>query len=147
MSDRKSPPSDQSRPSAPIPLTPGGRPLSSYASRGDTETEFTPEELERIVDQVWQHGRVIPDADAAVWRQDACGAWMMRDHFGRFDSEFGWKIEKVAPAPEHKTGLLRPFNWRNDYDIARRQAQCASTAEPKSLAAQRLSAPPRNKPS
>jgi hypothetical protein len=140
MSDRKSPPSDRSRSSAPVPLTPGGRPMSTYALRGDSETEFTPEELERIVDQVWEYGRVIPDADASVWRQDACGAWIMRDHFGRFDSEFGWKIEKVAPAPEHKTGLLRPFNWRNDYDATSGRTQCGSVAE-------RPAGPPHNKQS
>jgi len=146
MSDRKSP-SDPYRSSASIPLVPGGRPISSYALRGDTETEFTPDELERIVDQVWEHGRVIPDADAAVWRQDACGAWMMREHFGRPDSEFGWKIEKVAPAPEHKTGLLRPFNWRNDHDAMSGRTQCGSTAEHAPSPVERPTGPPHNKQS
>lgn len=31
---------------------------------------------EPLIDAVWQHGRAMPEADAAHWRQDACGAWM-----------------------------------------------------------------------
>jgi hypothetical protein len=59
-----------------------------------------------LVEAVWAHGRTMPEADAAHWRQDACGAWMRREHFGREDSEFGWKMERVgypdAPASRRR---------------------------------------------
>jgi hypothetical protein len=128
-----------------VPLKPGGKAMRMQAAMGDSETDFTQEELERIVEQVWQHGRVMPEADGSVWRQDACGAWMMREHFGRADSEFGWKIEKIAPAGEGKSGLLRPFNWRNDFDIANGRPHCGITADRTHVPAERIAGPPRNK--
>jgi hypothetical protein len=54
---------------------------------------------EEQVESAWRRGRVLAQADASVWRQDACGAWMRRGHFGREDSEFGSKIENIDPTP------------------------------------------------
>ena len=52
----------------------------------------------KIIDAAWEHGRVMPEADAANWRQDACGAWIRRTQFGEEHSEFGWKIEQIGRA-------------------------------------------------
>lgn len=144
MSDRKSPP--RNRPQAPGPVELKGRGKAAHAEPllGDSVTDYTGEELERIVEAVWQHGRAMPPADAAIWRQDACGAWMMREHFGRADSEFGWKIERVAVDGEGEAGLLRPFNWRNHFDVASAQPHCATTADLPKAPARRQARPPRN---
>jgi len=37
----------------------------------------------RLIEAVWARGRALPEADPEQWRQDACGAWMRREHFGR----------------------------------------------------------------
>lgn len=135
MSDRKS-----SR-----AASPNARAKAAHAHvlPGNSETELTAEELASIVDAVWEHGRVMPDADAAFWRQDACGAWMMREHFGDADSQFGWKIEKVVPqGPGDK---LRPFNCANRFDIADGRAHCGITADRSHVPAERQAGPPRNK--
>jgi hypothetical protein len=102
-----------------------------------------------LIEAVWAHGRTLPEADSAEWRQDACGAWIRREHFGREDSEFGWKIEQIAAGAQSAENL-RPFQWRNGYDIAERAriAACAPTApafRPKSTRARRATAPPRGK--
>ncbi len=145
MPDRKSPPPDRSGRQGLVAPKDRGGPAPAQPFPGDSETEFTAAELERIVDDVWQHGRVMPEADGAVWRQDACGAWMMREHFGRADSEFGWKIERVAVESEGKPGLLRPFHWRNDFDVANRRPHCGITADRSHVPAERQAVPPRNK--
>lgn len=116
-----------------------GAATHAHGLSGNSETVFSDAELERIVDAVWEHGRAVPDADAALWRQDACGAWMMREHFGRTDSEFGWKMEKVAG---DGAGLLRPYNWHNHFDIAESRPHCGVSAERMDGPAE----PPRNKP-
>ena len=97
-------------------------------------------------DAVWEHGRVMPEADAALWRQDACGAWMQRDHFGREDSDFGWKMEKVSAGGSDAPENLRPFNLRNRYDIANARPHCRMTADRSDVPAEKYARPPRNRP-
>lgn len=98
-----------------------------------------------LMDAVWEHGRVMPEADSTLWRQDACGAWMRRDCFGRGNSEFGWKIEKVASGQEDSAAVLRPFNVRNSYDIANGRPHCCATADRSSVPAEKYARPPRNR--
>jgi len=142
MSNRKP---ASSPPPKTAPLAHGRKAAASRPLAGDSETHFTPAEMERIVAEVWQHGRVMPEADGSMWRQDPCGAWMMREQFGHEDSEFGWKIERVAPDGEGDTGLLRPFHWRNHFDIGNGRAHCAITADREHVPAEAQAGPPRNK--
>jgi hypothetical protein len=98
-----------------------------------------------LIDKVWQHGRVVPEADDVLWREDACGAWMLRDHFGREDSEFGWKIEKISIGEGDTAEALRPFNVRNHYDIALGRTHCRVTADRSNVPAEKYARPPRNR--
>jgi hypothetical protein len=87
----------------------------------------------------------MPEADAATWRQDECGAWMLREHFGHEDSEFGWKIERVSIEAAGKGARLRPFHCRNEFDLANGRAHCAITADRTDVPAERQAGPPRNR--
>ncbi|MDA8108454.1 MAG: hypothetical protein M0015_07475 [Betaproteobacteria bacterium] len=98
-----------------------------------------------IIDAVWQHGRVLPEADGAAWRQDACGAWMRREHFGQEDAEFGWKIEPIATGGPATPENLRPFHCRNRYDLANGKAHCRVTADRANAPAVEYVRPPRNR--
>jgi hypothetical protein len=95
-----------------------------------------------LIDVVWEHGRIMPEADPAIWRQDQCGAWMRRADYGQHDSPFGWKIEKVAVGDSES---LRPFHVRNHYDIADGRAHCEATADRTHVPAERYARPPRNR--
>lgn len=98
-----------------------------------------------LIEAVWGHGRAVPEADAAQWRQDACGAWMRREHFGREDGEFGWKMERVSPGGADSPESLRPFNLRNHYDIANGRQHCRVTADRSNVPAEKYARPPRNR--
>ena len=98
-----------------------------------------------IVDAVWQHGRVMPEVDAASWRQDACGAWIRREHFGQEHGEFGWKIEKVSAGAPDMPEFLRPFHCRNRYDVANSRPHCRETADRAGALAVEYVRPPRNR--
>ena len=99
-----------------------------------------------LIEAVWTHGRVMPEADAAHWRQDTCGAWIRREHFEREDSDFGWRMARVSPGGADSAENLRPFNLANDYDIADGRPHCRLTADRANVPAEKYAAPPRNRP-
>lgn len=70
-----------------------------------------------LVQFVWERGRVVPDFDAAEWRQDECGAWLQRSQFNNEASEFGWKILDVVADRNDDPDTLRPFHLLNSYDV------------------------------
>lgn len=98
-----------------------------------------------VIERVWERGRVMPEANPSVWRQDACGAWMRRDQFGRARAEFGWKIEKTAPGGPDTPDNLRPFHCRNRQDIASNRPHCAVTADRSGVGPGEFAGPPRNR--
>jgi hypothetical protein len=97
-----------------------------------------------LVDAVWQHGRAMPEADPAQWRQDACGAWMRRDQYG-LESDFGWKIERVSPGGADTARNLRPFHCRNGYDVSTGKPHCRVSADRANVPAEKYATPPRNR--
>ena len=96
------------------------------------------------IETAWEHGRTVAEADPAVWRQDACGAWIRREQFGREGSEFGWKIENVAPGPGD-VPVLRPCHYRNRFDPANRKPHCMIKADRTGVPSGEFAAPPRNR--
>jgi hypothetical protein len=97
------------------------------------------------IESAWEHGRTVAEADPAVWRQDACGAWIRRDQFGRESSEFGWKIENLAAGAPESAPMLRPFHCRNRFDAANRKPHCMIKADRAGIPAGEFAAPPRNR--
>lgn len=84
---------------------------------------------ERTVEQVWEHGRVIPETDPTEWRKDECGAWIRREHYGSDKSEFGWRIVDVAPGESQSVENLRPLHRDNGFDPAGHRPHCHVTAD------------------
>jgi hypothetical protein len=98
-----------------------------------------------LIDAVWERGRAMTEADPEHWRQDSCGAWIRRDQYGREDSDFGWKIERISPGGEPSADNLRPFHWRNGYDVANHRPHCRVAADRSKLPAEKFALPPRNR--
>ena len=100
---------------------------------------------QEVVESVWQHGRVMPEADPSVWRQDMCGAWIQRNEFARNDSEFGWKIENIKAGGTNTSEDLRPFHWRNHFEIANQRSHCQVRADRGDVPAGEYARPPHNR--
>lgn len=83
---------------------------------------------ENTIQQAWEHGRAMSDQDSNVWRQDQCGAWIRREHYGHESSEFGWKIHNILPG-EMGEEHLRPFHNQNTFNSSSGQAHCHITAD------------------
>lgn len=80
---------------------------------------FTEEQIQRV----WEKGREVEGYDKDKYRQDACGAWIKKDMYGKCDSIFGWVIDHVFPLsriPKSKIEIrneidnLRPMNCANN---------------------------------
>lgn len=100
---------------------------------------------EQMIQQVWEKARASADINAELWREDECGAWITRRHYGDTDSDFGWKIVNVTPGEQGTLENLRPFHHRNAYDLSNQQARCHVTADRTGLATFEHTFQPRNR--
>lgn len=80
---------------------------------------------QELIEAVWEKGTKIEQYDETKVRKDACGAWMIKEHYGDRGSFFGWEIDHIFPqstlrerqVPENEIDAienLRPLNWRNN---------------------------------
>jgi len=66
---------------------------------------------------VWNKALGIPGQDMRLWRQDPCGAYMYRDHYGNTNSKWGWEIDHIQPVAHRGTdvmGNLQALQWQNN---------------------------------
>lgn len=100
---------------------------------------------EQLIQQVWEKARASADINAELWREDECGAWINRRHYGDSVSDFGWKIVNVTAGGADTPENLRAFHHRNAYDPASGQAKCHVTADRTGLATFEHTFQPRNR--
>lgn len=100
---------------------------------------------EQLIQQVWEKGRGSNEIDTGLWREDECGAWISRAEYGKTDSDFGWKVVNVVAGAPDTLENLRPFHYRNGYDIANHRAHCSVTADRTGLATFEHASEPRNR--
>lgn len=46
---------------------------------------------------VWAKGQIVDGFDPAMYRKDACGAWIVWDKYGASDNIYGWQIDHIYP--------------------------------------------------
>ncbi|MCF7984473.1 MAG: hypothetical protein K9L70_08730 [Thiohalocapsa sp.] len=97
-----------------------------------------------IIARVWEQARIIVNRDPRQWRQDECGAWLYRDHYGSTESEFGWWIVDLSTDRDADPALLRAFHHRNGYDLTNNEAKCRVSADRQGLASWQQAGEPRN---
>jgi len=71
---------------------------------------------EEIIRQVWEKADAVKGTDPRFARQDACGAWIKWNRYGRSDSSFGWEIDALRADWEggpHDVLNLRPLHSKN----------------------------------
>lgn len=69
------------------------------------------------VQKVWEKAAIVPNVDPSHIRKDACGAWIIRSHYGARDSDYGWEIDHVYPEAlggDDNIDNLRALQWENN---------------------------------
>jgi hypothetical protein len=99
-----------------------------------------------MVQEVWEKGRVIAEQDPAVWRQDECGAWMRREHYGQEASEYGWRIENISLGGPNDVDNLRPLHCENLFIVGAGRTKCHVSADQKGVdVREHVHSTPRNR--
>lgn len=77
------------------------------------------------IEEIWAKAQVVEDYDSTKYRKDACGAWIIKDQYGKRDNPFGWEVDHIYPESKLKDKKvpqeliddidnLRPLNWMNN---------------------------------
>lgn len=65
----------------------------------------------------WNHAQIVEGYDKDTIRKDACGAWILKAHYGMRDSAFGWEVDHVFPVimgGDDFEQNLRAMQWKNN---------------------------------
>lgn len=72
---------------------------------------------ERTINNVWGRATTVEGFDPNQFRKDACGAWIIRNHYGLRNSIYGWEIDHVYPIAlggGDDDDNLRAMQWENN---------------------------------
>ncbi len=71
---------------------------------------------ESTVNMVWDKATKVDNFDPAQFRKDACGAWIIRNHYG-LQTSYGWEVDHVYPQSlggDDNPENLRAMHWENN---------------------------------
>lgn len=72
---------------------------------------------ENLINDVWNSAKKEAGYNPDRFRKDACGAWIIRNQYGRSDTIYGWEIDHIYPqALGGKDDMvnLRAMQWENN---------------------------------
>lgn len=71
---------------------------------------------ENLINNVWKSAKIEAGYNPDMFRKDVCGAWIIRNQYGRTDSIFGWEIDHIFPLSrggKDDSFNLRAMQWEN----------------------------------
>lgn len=71
-----------------------------------------------FIENMWIRAIAVDGVDSALYRQDACGAWIKKDDYKNPQSEFGWGVDQICGTLKKRNKFnidknLRPLNLKN----------------------------------
>lgn len=71
---------------------------------------------ESKINETWERATKVENFDPSQFRKDACGAWIIRNHYGLHTS-YGWEVDHVYPQSlggDDNQENLRAMQWENN---------------------------------
>jgi 5-methylcytosine-specific restriction endonuclease McrA len=71
---------------------------------------------QKTVQSVWDKAAIVPGFDPALYRKDACGAWIAWSEYGN-QHNLGWEIDHTIPVAmggKDTIDNLQVLQWRNN---------------------------------
>ena len=71
---------------------------------------------ESTLNSVWEKATIVESFDPNQFRKDACGAWIIRNHYG-LHTLYGWEVDHVYPQSlggDDTLDNLRAMQWENN---------------------------------
>ena len=84
---------------------------------------------EKMIQDVWEKGIIVPMYDPQKWRKDQCGAWISHSQYGNRESQYGWEIDHISPGGADILSNLRPLQWQNNVAKSDGRLKVCVTAE------------------
>lgn len=72
---------------------------------------------EESINKAWEKATKVDGYDPTQFRKDACGAWIIRNHYGLRTSMYGWEVDHVYPLSlggDDSDDNLRAMQWENN---------------------------------
>ena len=72
---------------------------------------------DEVINAVWEKASKVDHFDPKQFRKDACGAWIIRSHYGLRTSIYGWEVDHVYPQSlggDDNDNNLRAMQWENN---------------------------------
>lgn len=69
------------------------------------------------IQNIWNKATIVEGFDPNIFRKDPCGAWIVRNKYGKTDNLYGWQIDHVYPKSmggDEDIRNLRAMHWRNN---------------------------------
>ena len=84
---------------------------------------------EALIDQVWHKGRIINGHCPGSYREDICGALMIREMYGQTNSKYGWVVDLIDDSIPDIDSIdnLRPLQWENKKGKVNGEVVCIVT--------------------
>lgn len=101
---------------------------------------------EKLIQQVWEKARALDDRNADEWREDECGAWLLREAYNHELSDYGWRIINTSPGEADTIDNLRPLHCKNTFDYPHAKAHCHVSADREGVLPTAHVGEPVNKP-